>query len=196
MVLAALALATGCRPALAPLLTPDNGAATTPAEQFLSAFADRFTNVRRDPKVEAARARLAEGALIPSRIFDDTATWTTQSSSSIRTFAYFGSYTNNQYRMSAPAPNSVLPDATKASDTKHLINLTRLGPEEYRWDVIVDHSMGTSGARNVASIFHGLFSSAERRAESALRADYRSTLPRTCAGYGFDSGGRVHHGRR
>lgn len=174
-----LTLAAGCRPALTPLLGRNNGAATTSAEQFLSAFADRFTNVVRDAKVEAARERLAHGALIPSRVFNDTAAWSTINSSSLRTLGYRGTFTNNQYRMSASPPSTLPAAAIKAADTKHIISLTRLSDEEYRWDVVVDHSMGTSGARNVAGIFTALFASAERRAEPALRADYRAAVPRT-----------------
>jgi hypothetical protein len=181
-----LVLANSCRPALAPLLTPHSSTAgirTTPADQFFAAFADRFTNVHRDAKVEAARERLAHGALIPSRVFNDTAAWSTLTSATVRTLAYHGTFTDDQYRMTGARPNA-LPSATKAADTKHLINLTQLAPEEYRWDVVVDHSMGTSGASNVAGIFNGLFASAERRTEPAFRADYRSTLPRTTATLG------------
>jgi hypothetical protein len=174
-----LAITQGCRTALTTLLTPTNGNPTTPADQFFAAFADRFTNVYRDPKVEAARERLAHGALIPSRVFNDTAAWSTLNSSSLRTFAYRGTLAGKQYSMSAARPGALPPVTTKTADTRHVITLTQLGAEEYRWDIVTDHSLGHSGASNVAGIFSALFESAERRAEPALRADYRTTLPRT-----------------
>jgi hypothetical protein len=184
---ATLALATSCRPALSPLLTPHGSTASTqtsPADQFFSAFADRFTNVRRDAKLEAARARLAHGALIPSRVFNDTAAWSTLNSSSVRTLSYRGTFVNGQYRMSGSPAGTLAANTSSAADTRHIVTLTQLGAEEYRWEVVVDHSMGRSGASNIASIFNGLFASAERRTEPTFRTDYRSTLPRTTSTLG------------
>jgi hypothetical protein len=181
--LSTLALATSCRPAVATLVAGPNGA-PAPADQVFSALANRYTDVRRDAKVEAAREKIAQGALIPSRIFGDTAAWSTLTSSAVRTFAYRGSATSGQYRMSA-MPSGVLPPRPSApGDTRHVITLTRLAAEEFRWDIITDFSLGSSGATNVAGTLGALFESAERRTEREVRADYRKTFPRTTAATG------------
>jgi hypothetical protein len=179
--LATLALATSCRPAFTPFLTTTNSSTTTPADQLFSALANRFTDVHRDAKTLAARERLAQGALIPSRIFNDTAAWTTLNSPTTRTLSYAGTFVNGQYRLYAMTPGALPPRVSTTADTRHVITLTHLAPEEYRWDVAVDHSLGTAGSSNVSTLLRALFESAERRTERDLRADYRKTFPRTTA---------------
>jgi hypothetical protein len=181
--LATLALATSCRAGVASLITNSNGT-NTPADQLLSGLANRYTNVHRDAKLSVAREKLAQGALVPSRIFDDTAAWSTLTSSTVRTFGYSGTFVNGQYRMYAMPPGALPPRPSSPGDTRHVITLTHLAAEEYRWDVITDFSFGASGSSNVAAIFRGLFASAERRTERDVRADYRTTFPRTSATLG------------
>ena len=177
---ATLAVATSCRGSVAHLLGTTDGA-PAPADQLFAAFAHRFTDVRRDAKVEAAREKLAHGALIPSRVFDDTAVWSTIVSSHARAFAYRGSAVNGQYRMVAMPSGAPPPGPAAPGDTRHVITLTKLAAEEYRWDVATDFSLGASGPANVADILGALFASAERRSEREIRADYRSSFPRTTA---------------
>jgi hypothetical protein len=182
--LLALLLAPGCRGSVAHLLSPTDGQATSPADQLFSAIATRYTDVRRDAKVQAARNRLAQGALIPSRIFDDTAAWTTIVSSHVRNFSYRGDGENRQYLMRALAPGTTLPRHDAPGDTRHNITLTRLADEEFRWDIATDFSLGASGAVDVANTFGALFAGAERRAESEIRVDYRAAFPRASAKLG------------
>jgi hypothetical protein len=188
--LGTLALATSCRAGVARLITSANSD-PAPADQLFSGLANRFTNVYRDPKLAAARERLAHGALIPSRVFNDTAAWSTLTSSPVRTLGYRGTAVNGQYRMSATPPNSLPSKPSAPGDTRHVITLTQLGAEEYRWDIVTDFSLGASNATNVAAVFNALFQSAERRSEPAIRTDYRTTFPRTAATlgklYSFDS---------
>jgi hypothetical protein len=181
--LATIALATSCRAGVASLITNSNGA-NTPADQLLSGLTNRYTNVNRDAKLSAAREKLAQGALVPSRIFDDTAAWSTLTSSAVRTFGYSGTFVNGQYRMYAMPPGALPPRPSSPGDTRHVITLTHLAPEEYRWDVVTDFSFGAAGSSNVAAVFRGLFASAERRTERDVRADYRATFPRTAATLG------------
>ncbi|MFN2564643.1 MAG: hypothetical protein ABR499_06470, partial [Gemmatimonadaceae bacterium] len=183
-VFATLPLAASCRGSVAHLLGTTNGQADAAADQLFSAFAARFTDVHRDAKVRAAREKLAQGALIPSRIFEDTATWSTIASSQARVFAYRGTATNGQYRMLAMAPGTPPPRPAAPGDTRHFITLTKLASDEYRWDVATDFSLGASGPANVADIFGALFASAERRAEGEIRADYRAAFPHTSATLG------------
>jgi len=193
---ATLALATACRGSVAHLVGTTDGS-PAPADQLFAAFAHRFTDVHRDAKVEAARDKLAHGALIPSRVFDDTTVWSTIVSSDARVFAYRGGAVNGQYRMVAMPSGAPPPRPATPGDTRHLITLTKLAAEEYRWDVATDFSLGASGSANVADIFGALFASAERRSEREIRADYRAAFPRTVAALGalfsVDSVRTTHH---
>jgi hypothetical protein len=181
---ATLALATACRGSVAHLVGTTDGS-PAPADQLFAAFAHRFTDVHRDAKVAAAREKLAHGALIPSRVFDDTTVWSTIVSPDARAFAYRGGAVNGQYRMLAMPSGAPPPRPAAPGDTRHLITLTKLAAEEYRWDVATDFSLGASGPANVADIFGALFSSAERRSEREIRADYRAAFPRTAAVLGM-----------
>ncbi len=162
-----------------------DGRASAPADQLFTALATRYTDVRRDAKVEVARNKLAQGALIPSRIFDDTAAWSTIVSSHVRVLAYRGDGVNRQYLMRALGPGVHLPPLDAPGDTRHHIALTRLAADEYRWDIATDFSLGASGPTAVASTFGTLFASAERRDEADIRADYRAAFPRASAKYGL-----------
>jgi len=58
------------------------------------------------------------------------------------------------------------------------VNLTRLSDSEYAWDTDVPYALGTITAAEVGRFVGALLSSAERRSESEIRADYRGVLPR------------------
>ena len=177
----ALALAGACRASVAHLLGGSDGA-PAPAEQLFGALATRYTDVRRDAKIDIARNRLAQGALIPSRVFDDTAAWTTIVSSHVRTLAYRGDGVGGRFYLLRALPSGAhAPPVTAPGDTRHNITLTYLKPDEYRWDITTDFALGAVSPPTVSSTLGALFASAERRAEGDVRADYRATFPRASA---------------
>lgn len=178
---AAIVLATAttaCRPA-ADALRPGPGARQR-ADHLFGALAARFTDVDREPKYAAARARLIKGALTPSKIVGDTTVWT-GGTAVTRTLLIGGGLEGGRYRLVAtPTP----PRPSKPGDTQHVIALTRLDEDEFHWFTSVDFSLGQAGAKTVTSVIGELLTSAEGRSEGELRTQYRTAFPRTAAALG------------
>jgi hypothetical protein len=115
--------------------------------------------------------------VLPSRVWDDTSVWIGLSAGR-RSLAVNGRFTNGRYHLDATA--SPKPPAHVA-EARHIINLTRLSPDEYAWDTDVAFAVGGIPAPRVAAFIGALFSAAEGRGEPEMRADYRATIPRTVA---------------
>ena len=147
------------------------------AETAFDALAARVADPSRDAKYDTARARIAHGALIPSRVWKDTAAWTS-STENTRTLLIGGRYTGTRYRLEASRAVSW---PARAADSRHAIGLTRLTSDEYAWDTDVAYALGSVRARDVAALVRLLLTAAEGRDEAELRADYRATLPRASA---------------
>ncbi|MDB4900501.1 MAG: hypothetical protein JWN53_2309, partial [Gemmatimonadetes bacterium] len=172
---ATLLLLTGCREGFNGF---GSGArARAAAEQLFDALADRHAEVVRNPKYEYARVRLTRGALSPSRVFDDSAAWTTIGPT-IRRLESFGNYADGKYYI-ASRPGVPLP--AKPADARHVTTLSRLSDNEYRWDASVDFALGSVRPSDVAAIASRLFAAGEARGERDARADLAATAPRTGA---------------
>ena len=147
------------------------------ADHLFGALADRHLELARNPKFEYSRARLMRAALAPSRVYDDTGTWTGVSGS-VRVVETFGSVVDGRYllasRGGAPAP-------ARPADGRHVITLSHLGGSEYQWDTTVDFALGTIRPNDVASILSRLLAGGEGRSEQDLRAELAAVSPRTSA---------------
>jgi hypothetical protein len=157
------------------------------ADQLFEAFAMRFNAVELAPKYESARLRLAQSALVPSRVFNDTAVWEARPSPSLRVLYVNGTTTGGHYRLeSRPA----LTTGARIGDTRHTIALEQIAPSVYRWDTNVDLSIGSLTAENASVLISAFLHSAEERSgrdARDARDDYRAALPRTTSvlGRGF-----------
>ena len=181
LCLAALAASTAACRAVPRAFGADPVSARTNSAAFFDAWASRFTGVHRSPKFHAARIKLGKNALVPSRIFRDTAVWTTHPDSGTRQLVVEGSLTSRGY-LFAERPAAGLPDRT--GDSRHTMRLRRVGDDEYEWTSTVDHAVGGMRASDIESVFGALLASAEGREEGALRADYRAAFPRSSAALG------------
>lgn len=154
------------------------------ADQLFEAFAARFNAVEFAPRYEAARLKLAQSALVPSRIFDDTTVWEARPSPAVRMLYVNGTTAGGHYRLDS-RPSLVA--GARIGDTRHTIALEQIGSSIYRWDTNVDLSIGSISAENVSVLLSAFLRSAEGRAERELRDDYRAALPRTTTvlGRGF-----------
>lgn len=173
-VVAALLLA-GCRAAVPPWGGTIEMAKRN-ADNTFAAFAFRFYNVQRDAKFAVARARMGRYALIPSRIFDDTAVWSTTSPDSVRALYVQGALTDRGYLFSARSA-AAYPD--HLGDERHFLQLTRTGHDDYEWITHVDHGIGPVRASQVAGALGTLFTSFEGRNGATILADARTTFART-----------------
>lgn len=176
--LALLGAGTACRDPLSGFGTGFR--AHTSAEQLFGAFADRYLEIARNPKYEYSRDKLARGALAPSRVYDDTLAWTSESGP-VRTLEMFGSSSDGHYHMvtrrGSPAP-------VHPADARHVVSLTRLSDNEYRWDVAVDFAIGSIRPADASAVITRLLSAGEGRNEHEVRAELAQLAPRSSAALG------------
>jgi hypothetical protein len=166
---------TGCRETFAGFGAGTRARASI--DQLFGALSDRHADVVRSPKFEYARIQIGKGALLPSRVFSDTAAWT-GSSGAVRLLEWQGSFVDGRYaliaRSGAPAPR-------KPADGRHILTLSRLSDNEYRWDTTVDFALGNIRPSDVVSVLSRLIASAEGKSEREARADLVASSPRTSA---------------
>lgn len=160
----------------------DIASAQSNADGIFSALEHRYTRVVRDAKFSNARMRIARYALTPSKIEDDSAVWTGRSGSSgvTRELVIDGSMRNNQYTFVARG-GAALP--SRVGDSRHIMRLSPLREDEYQWATDVDHHVGSMPPARAGAVFTAWFASAERL-PSTIRADYRTTFPRTMQSVG------------
>jgi hypothetical protein len=179
LLLTSTALAVGgCRDTFAAFGTGARARATT--DQLFTALAERHGEQARNPKFEYARLRLTRGALSPSRVYDDSAAWTFMSGTT-RRLETFGTFADGRYLLvSRPNP----PAPAKPADGRHVVALTRLIDNEYRWDASVDFALGAVHPNDVAAVITRLIAGGEGRSERDVLADIAASAPRTAAALG------------
>lgn len=178
----AITLLAACRPGWDALGgTPPQAQAN--GVSFNEALYRRYVNVERAPFYAAARARIGKRALSPSAVFNDTSTWTSRPDARTRLLSAEGAVTpDGRYRFT-PRPVAGAPD--RLADSKHLTQLTQLARDgEFEWRTVVDFAVGPMTPSDWGNGFRGLLGSAEGRSDADLRADLRSTMPRTTAALG------------
>lgn len=181
-LLAGALLTSACRPGwdafgATPARAQANGV------QFADALYRRYLIVERAPFYAAARAKLGKRALSPSAVFDDTTTWTSRPDERTRLLMAEGVATGDGRYRFTPRVNAAFPD--RLADARHLTQLTRLGKDgEYEWRTTVDFALGSMAPTDWGTGFRALLGSAEGRTDADLRADLRSTLPRTTMALG------------
>jgi len=147
------------------------------AVQLFAALGMRVATPSRDAKYEYARVDIANAAMIPSRVWNDTAVWVSSTPTS-RRLLIGGRSTPSGYRM---ATDTAVPNPAHPGELRHQIKLARLSDNAYVWDTEVQYGIGIASAAEVAAFTRALFASAEGRDEAAIRADYRAAAPRTAA---------------
>lgn len=178
--MATIALAGGCAETFR-AISASPAVSQTQADQLFSAIATRFDDVEIGPRYDFSRVKLAQSALVPSRIFDDTLVWESRPTPSTRLIAVSGEATGGRYRVER---QRTLAAATRLGDTRHTIGLERLGRDAYRWETNVDLAVGTITSQGVAAMVSALFRSPEGRTDREVRDDYAAAFPRASAAFG------------
>ena len=160
---------------------PTPAGAEANVDQLFDAFRTRFTNVDISPKFEVARTRLAQSALIPSRIFNDPALWEVRPSASLRTMYIAGSTSEGRYQLDTRASNS---EPARAGDTRHVIALEQIGESVFRWDTRVVTAIGRITADETGALITALLAAPDGRTDRELRDDYRGSFPRATVALG------------
>lgn len=173
----------GCR-AVTPAFATDAQSARLTADALLSAFEQRMTRVVRAPRYANARTRMARFVAAPSQLVNDTSLWTTlrtTRSGALRELLIFGTLTNGQYSFTV-RPQAAPP--VRTGDSRHVITLAQLSPpNDWQWTTVVENAVGPMAPARATEVTRAFLASMERPA-TAIRADYRSALPRTTAAFG------------
>jgi hypothetical protein len=175
-----LAALTACGGGAPTAFGPTPAVARAHASEFLGGLAVRFENVRRTPKFEAARARISRDALNPSRLVRDTSVWTTAPADGARYLELEARPGGGHYTFTAHA-GARAPDRPGAA--RHVIRLAPVADGVYQWNTVVEHAVGRTRATDVAGVVMAALARLERP-EPELRAELRTTLPRTGAALG------------
>lgn len=164
-------------------LGPAPAVAESHANELFESIAARFDRVDLEPRFEQARLRLAQAALVPSRVFSDSSVWSIMPNATTRTLFARGATDDKMGHYRIETRPSAMP-IVRGADTRHTIQLRSLEPDVYRWDTDVEMGVGSISAAEVSNLFVALFGVAEGRTETQLREDYRAAFPRTSAAFG------------
>ncbi len=176
----AIALVGGCAETFKTIAT-NPAVSVSQADQLFTAVAMRFDQVEIGPRYDFSRIKLAQSALVPSRIFDDTLVWESRPTPTVRLLVVSGDATGGHYRIER---ERTLSAASRLGDTRHTIALERIAPDAYRWETNVDLAVGTITSEGVASMVSALFRSPEGRTDREVRDDYAAAFPRASAAFG------------
>jgi hypothetical protein len=172
--------ATGCSDTIASI-SPEPVPAAEKMDQLGEALADRFTNPERLGRFELARRRLVSGALVPSHVFSDTTIWTVSPSLAERALVAHGTTTDQGYRFETGLDRN---RPMRLGDTRHMISLTRIGDNQYRWDTNADCAIGAITAADVAAIINSIIAATETHSDAEVRAGALEAYPHTSAALG------------
>ena len=154
----------------------------TQADQLFTAIAARFDEVEIGPRYDFSRVKIGQSALVPSRIFDDTAVWESRPTATARLLSVSGeSAPGGHYRIER---TRTLGAPARLGDTRHTITLERLGPDWYRWETNVDLAVGSIAAQGVGAMISALLRAPDGRNDREVRADFASAFPRAAAAFG------------
>jgi len=149
------------------------------ADELVVALATRFGPIQRGPRFNAARPKLARAALVPSRVFDDAAIWTSQEGE-WRQLDYFGRRDGQKYRLdvlrSAPPPRD-------AGDYRGRLRLHRLEEGRFEWTMRQELAVGGLEPEVLSRATTHLFRSAEGTTGVEAREEARRTFPRSARAF-------------
>src|SRR5688572_28591230 len=149
------------------------------ADDLFGALSSRFNNPTRTPKATAARRKFGRHTFTPSLIYNDTSVWNyVNGRDSTRALVLEGSPSARGYQIVPrwPARRPAAP-----ADGIHGLDLKRLSASEYEWITTSDFSVGRVSPDGFAQVIAGLFDAGEDKSGAALRAQFRTELPRTFA---------------
>ncbi|MEO7082910.1 MAG: hypothetical protein ABI442_18705 [Gemmatimonadaceae bacterium] len=157
-------------------------AAEANAGELFDALSTRFSPAELSPKYDVVRVRLAQAALVPSRVFGDTSVWGPQPSPSVRVLRIVGgAVASGKYHLEI---QPTLSPGTKPGDSRHMIVLEQLSNNEYRWDTDVALAIGGMTAEGMSVLISTLMRAPDGHTEANLRDDYRTAFPRATAAFG------------
>jgi hypothetical protein len=178
----AVIAAPACRDTPLAFGPPGNPAAAHErGDALLASWQDRFTNVERSAAFSNARGILARAALTPSKVYEDSATWTSIPADGPRSITIAGHFADNHYVL-AVVPNAPPPE--HLGDGRHVVRLAQLGKNEYEWSTSVEQTLGPITADDLDRVVGSMLADAATTPGRALADESRATFPHTTAALG------------
>ena len=153
------------------------GGSSERVEQLFAALQARVTLPVRESRFDSARARIANAAFLPSRVWKDTSVWN-DSVLSRKSLRVQGALLDGRYYLAATVAAR---DPRRLAESLHVIALTRLGDGEYAWDTQVDYAVGSVAAEQLSAFVVALLTGAEGHGEPAIREETGRAAPRASA---------------
>jgi len=151
------------------------------ARSLVEALALRFGEVGREPAFDALRPKLARGALVPSRVFDDAAAWPRQGRE-WRAAEFAGYRSASGYRIGVRPSAS---EPTSVGDYRGQLRLERIAGGRFEWTVREELAVGPVRPVELAAALDALFRGAEAADEANARAAVAAAFPRASAKLGL-----------
>jgi hypothetical protein len=178
-ILLAASAATACRQASRELAGGPGGADAPRA--LAEALADRFGPVDREPAFDTLRPKLARGALVPSRVFDDASAWTSRGEGwravELTGYASGGAY-HIGVRGEAPRPGA-------PGQYRGRLRLEQVEGGRFEWSVEEELAVGHVRPADFAAALDAAFRAAEASSEVAARTSVAADFPRASAKVGL-----------
>ena len=149
------------------------------ADAFLVAVATRFGPILRAPDFDAARPKLAAGALVPSRVFDDPSLWTAREGE-WRQLDLHGERVGEWYRLGVRAS---APPLTEVGDYRGRLRLKRLEKGRFEWSMLEELAVGPVGTDELSRALTSLLRSADVMTAAEARVRAREAFPRATAAF-------------
>ncbi|HEX9190164.1 MAG TPA: hypothetical protein VGB87_24010 [Vicinamibacteria bacterium] len=178
LVLAAPLVLLSCQ-APARELGSGRGGPEAPAV-LVESLALRFGPVAREPAFDALRPKLAGAALVPSRVFDDAAAWTTRGEA-WRAVDLFGHASMGSYRIGV---RDLAPPAREPGQYRARVRLEHRGGGRYEWTIDEELAVGAVHPADLAAALDAALRAAESSTVPGARAALAAAFPRTRAQLG------------
>jgi hypothetical protein len=147
---------------------------------LVESLAARFGPLEREPAFDALRPKLARAALVPSRIFDEPAAWTTRERD-WRSTELVGVPTVDGCRIGV---RPAVAEPSRPGEYRERVRLARIGPGRFEWDVSEELAVGRLAHDDLVAATAALLRGAERGDTKLAPEAIRRDLPRASAAFG------------
>jgi hypothetical protein len=170
----------GCR-SVPQRFAADPTRARATADGLFGSVVTRFDRVFRDSKVLTARRAISRALLTPSRIFGDTAIWTSAPAASIRHAEWRGIAEPQRYHFIA---GHISTPVCRPGESYHDFQLRSIGDDVYEWTEDANFGVGDATPAAIAGIPAAWLAAGERSDTTAIRSDIHSAFPRSTKAWG------------
>jgi hypothetical protein len=181
LIVAGCALVVGGCRSVPPRFGADPARARATADGLFGSIVTRFDRVFRDSKVLSSRRAISRALLTPSRIFGDTAIWTSSPNATTRHAEWRGVAEPQRYHFTTYQPKTPL---ARAGESYHDFQLRKVGNDIFEWTEDAHFGVGEATPAAIAGIPAAWLAAGERADTAAIRADIHAAFARSAETWG------------